>query len=107
MMRKLALLIFPVLMLAGCAEKSVYIPKSYRVKGQTDEEKEKEKEGAAIVTAGETESKVKFNAPYDKVFAAAVESVQYLQWPVAFAEQQDGTIRLQEAYVYEKNGKLF
>ncbi|HET7290390.1 MAG TPA: hypothetical protein VFJ67_08140 [Thermodesulfobacteriota bacterium] len=107
MMRKLALIILPVLILAGCAQKSVYVPKSYRTKSATDEEKEKEKKGAAIVTAGEEENKTNFNAPLDKVFAAAVESVQFLKWPIAFAEQQDGTIRLQEAYVYEKNGKLF
>jgi len=107
MMRKLALIILPILILAGCTQKSVYIPKSYRVKETPDEEKEKEKRGAAIVTAGETENKTNFSVPLDKVFAAALESVQFLQWPVAFAEQQDGTIRLQEAYVYEKNGKLF
>ncbi|HKQ32368.1 MAG TPA: hypothetical protein VJV40_04120 [Thermodesulfobacteriota bacterium] len=107
MMRKLALIILPVLILAGCSQKSVYVPKSYRTKSATDEEKEKEKKGAAIVTAGETENKTNFKAPFDKVFTAAVESVQYLQWNIAFVEQQDGTIRLQEAYVYEKNGKLY
>jgi len=112
MMRNIALivlsaLIMPAFMLAGCSQKSVYIPKSYRTKGETGQENEKEKQGAAIVTAGETENKTNFKSPFDKVFAAAVEGVQFLQWPIAFAEQQDGTIRLQEAYVYEKNGKLF
>ena len=80
MMRKLALIILPVLILAGCSQKSVYVPKSYRTKSAADEEKQKEKEGAAIVTAGETENKTNFKAPFDKVFAAAVESVQFLQW---------------------------
>lgn len=112
MMRKpaliiLSILILPALLFAGCSQKSVYVPKSYRVKRPDDSQAENEKTEGAIVTAGETENKTNFNAPYDKVFAAALESVQFLQWPIAFAEQQDGTIRLQEAYVYEKNGKLF
>jgi hypothetical protein len=105
-MRKIFLII-PFLILAGCGQKSVYVPKSYRTKQADSSETGNEKKEGAIVTSGETEEETNFKAPYDKVFSAAVESVQFLKWPVAFVEQQDGSIRLQEAYVYKKGGKLF
>jgi hypothetical protein len=106
MMRKIFFII-PFLILAGCGQKSVYIPKSYRTKKADSSETDKENKEGAIITSGKTEEEINFNAPYDKVFSAAVESVQFLKWPAAFVEQQDGSIRLQEAYVYKKGGKLF
>jgi hypothetical protein len=108
MMRKIILIIpFLIIALAACSNKSVYVPKSYRTKNADSTETAKDKKGGAIVTAGETEEETNFNAPYEQVFNAAVDSVQLLKWPVAFVEQQDGSIRLQEAYVYKKGGKLF
>lgn len=104
-MRKL-ILILPFLIIAGCTNKSVYVPASYRVKKDTLPADKVDREDA-VVTAGKKEEDIHFNSPYDKVFSAAVASVEFLKWPVAFAEQEEGSIRLKEAYVYNKNGKLF
>jgi hypothetical protein len=107
MMRKLALIIPFLIISAGCSSKSVYVPKSYRMKKADSSQTESEKKEGALVTYGRQERGTNFNAPYDQVFNAAVESVQFLKWPIAFVEQDGGSIRLKEAYVYNKNGKLF
>jgi len=110
MMRKLVLIIplIPFLIiLAGCSSKSVYVTKSYRTKKADSSQTDSDKKDGAVVKAGSEEQEINFNAPYDQVFNAAVESVQFLKWPIAFVEQDGGSIRLKEAYVYNKNGKLF
>ncbi len=107
MMRKLALIIPFLIISAGCSSKSVYVPKSYRMKKADSSQTDKDKKEGAVVTSGIEEQGTNFNAPYDQVFNAAVESVQFLKWPIAFVEQDGGSIRLKEAYVYNKNGKLF
>jgi len=107
MMRKLVFIIPFLIISAGCSNKSVYVPKSYRMKKADSAQTENDKKEGAVVTAGGEEHEAKFNAPYDQVFSAAVESVQFLKWPIAFVEQDGGSIRLQEAYVYNKDGKLF
>ena len=105
-MRKL-ILILPFLIIAGCTSKSVYVPASYRMKKPTQSDTGKVHNDEAVITAGQKEEDIHFNAPYDKVFSAAVASVEFLKWPIAFVEQDEGSIRLKEAYVYNKNGKLF
>lgn len=106
-MRKLLLIIPFLIISAGCSSKSVYVPKSYRTKKTDSTQAENDKKESAVVTAGSTDFETNFSAPYDQVFNAAVESVQFLKWPIAFVEQEGGSIRLKEAYVYNKDGKLY
>ncbi len=106
-MRKLVLIIPFVIILAGCSNKSVYVPKSYRMKKADSSQTDNDKKESAVVTAGSKDFETNFSAPYDQVFNAAVESVQFLKWPIAFVEQDGGSIRLKEAYVYNKDGKLY
>jgi hypothetical protein len=105
-MRKIIFLI-PLLLVVSCAKKSVYIPESYRVKNQHSYEDKKDDMEAEIVTAGKKEQHINFNAPMEKVYEAAVRSVAFLQWPIAFSNEEEGTIRLKEAYVYGKGGKIY
>ena len=104
-MRKL-ILIIPLLLIAACTKQSVYVPQSYRVKNQHTPGEQKDDMEAAIVTAGKSEEHINFNAPMPSVFNAAFKSIEFLKWPVAFTDEQEGTIRLKEAYVYNKDGKL-
>lgn len=104
-MKKLLLLI-PILVVAACSRPSVYVPESYRTKRPDGAETQSKEKESVIVTTGKTDAYNNFNAPYDKVWTAALESVQLLKWPVAFADPTDGVIRLKEAYVYRKGGKL-
>lgn len=106
-MRKLVLIIPFLMISAGCSSKSVYVPKSYRTKKADSSQTENDKKDGALVKSGTEEHETNFNAPYDQVFNAAIESVQYLKWTIAFVEQDGGSIRLKEAYVYNKGGKLF
>jgi hypothetical protein len=106
-MRKIILLI-PLVLFVSCAKKQVvYVPESYKVKNQHTSEEKKDDLEAEIVTAGKKEQHINFNAPMESVYNAALKSVDFLQWPIAFSNEQEGTIRLKEAYVYNKNGKLF
>ncbi len=104
-MRKI-LLLLPFLLAAGCSRPSVYIPESYRTKRPSEAETNEKDTESAIVTSGKSEEYTNFNAPYDKVWTAALESVEILKWPIAFIDPAEGVIRLKEAYVYRKSGKL-
>lgn len=104
-MRKI-LLLLPFLLAAGCSRPSVYIPESYRTKRPSEAESRAKETESAIVTAGKSEEYTNFKAPYDRVWTAALESVEFLKWPIAFIDPTEGVIRLKEAYVYRKNGKL-
>lgn len=98
------LLIISVLFAAGCGGGSVYTPRSYEVKDppatKTSTRKKPSKKPSDLNTN-------EFAAPYNEVWTAAVESVKWLQWPPAFVDEARGVIRLKEAYVYRKSGKLF
>lgn len=47
-----------------------------------------------------------FDAPYIDVWIAAIESVNWIKWNIAFLDEHQGVIRLKEAYAYRKGGKL-
>jgi len=104
-MRKI-LLLLPFLLAAGCSRPSVYIPESYRTKRPSEAETNAQETESAIVTSGKSEEYTNFNAPYDRVWTAALESVEILKWPIAFIDPAEGVIRLKEAYVYRKSGRL-
>src|SRR3989337_39502 len=48
-----------------------------------------------------------FNAPFSEVWSATLQGLKWMKWNPAFLEKEDGTIRLKEAYVYTKSGRLF
>lgn len=104
-MRKL-IFILPILLIIGCSRPRVYIPESYRVKREPAKSGETVEKESAIITAGEADAPTKIRARYKNAWKAALESVNYIKWPPAFMQEQDGVIRLKEAYVYRKNGKL-
>lgn len=103
---KKILLLLPFLLAAGCSRPSVYIPESYRTKRPSDSEAQDKDKSSAIVTTGKSEEYSNFKAPYNDVWTAALESVEILKWPIAFVDPTEGVIRLKEAYVYRKSGKL-
>ena len=106
-MRKIIFLL-PLLVFASCAKhQSVYTSDSHKVSNQHSYDDKKDDMEASIVTAGKTEQHVNFNAPLNSVYNAALKSVDFLKWPIAFSDEEEGTIRLKEAYVYNKDGKLF
>ncbi|MEM7009190.1 MAG: hypothetical protein AAF462_08665 [Thermodesulfobacteriota bacterium] len=47
-----------------------------------------------------------FNAQYLDVWLAAIQSVNWIKWNIAFLDEKQGIIRLKEAYAYRKAGKL-
>lgn len=98
------ILIFSVLFAVSCGSGSVYIPRSYEVKDppptKTSTKKKSSKKPLDLQSN-------EFSAPYNEVWTAAIESVKWLQWPPAFIDEAQGVIRLKEAYVYRKSGKLF
>ena len=47
-----------------------------------------------------------FNAPFIDVWIAAIESVKWIKWNIAFIDEREGVIRLKEAYAYRRSGKL-
>ncbi len=106
-MKRIILLVPIILFIASCSRPSVYIPESYRVKKkepvETEETVDRE---TAIIISGEEETQNVINASFAESWSAALESVQFLQWPAAFMDEKDGVIRLKEAYVYRKSGKL-
>ncbi len=48
-----------------------------------------------------------FNAPFSEVWSATLQGLKWMKWNPAFVDKEDGTIRLKEAYVYTKSGRLF
>jgi hypothetical protein len=102
---KKILLLLPFLLAAGCSRSGVYIPESYRTKRPSEAEVKKDK-SSAIVTTGKSAEYSNFKAPYNDVWTAALESVEILKWLIAFVDPTEGVIRLKEAYVYRKSGKL-
>lgn len=96
-------LLSSVLFAIGCGGGSVYIPKSYEVNDPPPKRTSSEKKQ----TKPKNLQSNQFAQPYDEVWSAAIESVKWLQWPPAYVDESQGVIRLKEAYVYRKAGKLF
>ena len=105
-MRKF-LILLPILLVVSCSRPSVYIPESYRVKKKSEHTSKDDVDmEASIITAGEKEKHNFIKAPYADVWKAALESVNWVKWNIAFMDEGEGVIRLKEAYVYRKSGKL-
>ena len=106
-MRKF-LILLPILLVVSCSRPSVYIPESYRVKKEAEDGSNDGVDmEASIITAGEeNEHNYIVKASYAQAWVAALKSVEYLQWPIAFVDEHEGVIRLKEAYVYRRGGTL-
>jgi hypothetical protein len=48
-----------------------------------------------------------FNASFNRVWSATLEGLKWMRWVPVFTDELEGTIRLKEAYVYRRSGKLF
>lgn len=100
----IVLISLPIVFVISCGGSSIYIPRSYKVEKppptKTGSENNRTKKPYKLKVN-------EFSAPYSEVWLAAIESVKWLKWPPAFVDEASGVIRLKEAYVYRKSGKLF
>ncbi len=99
------LYLLPLLLIFGltsCGQSTVYVPKSYKAK--------KTPQPAPTIPEQTDQKKAsapnEFDEPYDQVWEAVIDSTIWLKWPIAYANRPEGKIRLQEAYVYRRSGKL-
>jgi len=103
---KLTTLMFllPILFAVSCGGGGVYIPRASKTKNVPPPKTEKVqvKETPKIDTSAENV----FNAPFIDVWIAAIESVKWIKWNIAFIDEREGVIRLKEAYAYRRSGKL-
>ena len=112
LLKKKALLILIVTFFAAsCGGGGVYIPRGSKVKNVPPPETEKvETKKPAKVKKSSSKTKKGtqevFNAPFIEVWLAAMESANWIKWNIAFIDDQQGVIRLKEAYTYRKSGKL-
>lgn len=83
--------IIPLIFILGCAKESPH-RKAYPFK---------QKEATPTMPGNV------FNAPFSEVWSATLQGLKWMKWNPAFLEKEDGTIRLKEAYVYTKSGRLF
>jgi hypothetical protein len=88
----------------SCGGGGSYIPR--RSKTQTVPPPKKETVEKKEASKVDTSSPNEFNAPFIDVWLAAIESVKWLKWNIAFIDEREGVIRLKEAYAYRKSGKL-
>jgi hypothetical protein len=47
-----------------------------------------------------------FNASFNQTWSAILVGLKWMKWAPAFMDEREGVIRLKEAYVYRKSGKL-
>lgn len=102
----------PLLIIFGlisCSQPKVYVPKSYKAK-RTPKSDPTIDTTAPKLPDGTEKKKAQgpneFERPYIEVWRAAIDSAISLKWPIAYSDHVEGTIRLQEAYVYRGGGKL-
>ncbi len=100
------IILIPIVLAASCGGGSRHYPGNKTVNvppPKTD--KVETKEPVKPVKIDTTTENV-FNAPFIDVWLAAIESVKMIKWNIAFIDEREGVIRLKEAYVYRKGGKL-
>ena len=93
---------------AGCGGGGIYYPgKPKKVKAPTPTPApQAQKAPSKKPTPANTSANNVFDASYIDVWIAAIESVNWLKWNIAFLDERQGIIRLKEAYAYRKGGKL-
>ena len=92
----------------GCGSGGIYFPgKAKKVNRPVPTPAPKvEKKPAKKPVKATTSADNVFDAPYIDVWIAAIESVNWIKWNIAFLDERQGVIRLKEAYAYRKGGKL-
>ena len=103
---KLKILIFliPILFAVSCGGGGVYIPRASKTKNVPPPKTEKVE--AKKTPKIDTSAPNVFNAQFIDVWLAAIESVNWIKWNIAFIDERGGVIRLKEAYTYRRSGKL-
>jgi len=101
---KALILLIPMFLAASCGGGGSYIPRFNKTK--TVPPPKTEKVEAKKTTKVDTSAPNEFDAPFIDVWLAAIESVKWLKWNIAFLDEREGVIRLKEAYAYRKSGKL-
>jgi len=98
------ILLLPMFLTLSCGGGGVYIPRASKTKNvpQPKTKEVQAKETPKIDTSAENV----FNAPFIDVWIAAIESVKWIKWNIAFIDEREGVIRLKEAYAYRRSGKL-
>ncbi len=99
-----------IFLAVGCGGGGIYFPgKAKRVErpAPTPSPAPKaQKSPTKKPTRASTAAKNVFDAPFVDVWIAAIESVNWIKWNIAFLDERQGVIRLKEAYAYRKGGKL-
>jgi hypothetical protein len=97
---KRALFLIPLIAILGCTSPRIYTPTPVRpdrprvTKPYQPKEDKRYKENNV------------FDASFTNVWSATLAGLEWMKWIPAFADESSGTIRLREAYVYRKSGKL-
>lgn len=94
---------------ASCGGGGIYYPgkkKTVNVPPPKTDKVEAEKVEAKKPAKVDTSADNVFDAPFIDVWVAAIESVNWIKWNIAFLDEREGVIRLKEAYAYRKGGKL-
>ena len=84
----------------GCGSKRVYIPQENGARNVPKKNVERTPEAPKVKMAPN-----RFKAPYRDVWLATIESIEWIKWPPAYANESEGVIRLKEAYIFLKAGK--
>ncbi len=93
----------------GCGGGGIYFPgkaKNVERPKPTPSPAPKTKTPSKKPSKVSTATKNVFDAPFIDVWVAAIESVNWNKWKIAFLDERQGTIRIKEAYAYRKDGKL-
>ncbi|HEX9830728.1 MAG TPA: hypothetical protein VGA94_03485 [Thermodesulfobacteriota bacterium] len=97
---KRLLFLIPLIAILGCASPRIYTPKPVRpykpkvIKPYKPKEDQQYKEDNV------------FDAPFANVWSATLAGIEWMKWIPAFTDESNGIIRLKEAYVYRRSGKL-
>ncbi|GIW48104.1 MAG: hypothetical protein KatS3mg078_1981 [Deltaproteobacteria bacterium] len=96
MIRKILFLVFPLVFALACGKVEgikdigIFKPRAQRQKVKPPTPKYRDV----------------FNAPLERVWTATLQGVEWMRWAPAFLDKKKGIIRLKEAYVYRRDGKI-
>ncbi|GBD39373.1 hypothetical protein HRbin37_01652 [bacterium HR37] len=94
MIRKIIFLVFPLVFALACSKVGgikdigIFKPRAQRHKVESPKYRDV------------------FNAPLERVWVATLQGIEWMRWAPAFLDSREGIIRLKEAYVYRRDGKI-
>ena len=97
---KRLLFLIPLIAILGCTSPRIYTPTPVRpykpkvTKPYKPKEDKQYKEDNVL------------DAPFANVWSATLAGLEWMKWIPAFTDESNGIIRLREAYVYRRSGKL-